>query len=52
VPEDWECADAGKLVRLSMQTSGKSAFDPKPEDLNFFFSPGSLKTAQQGVLHA
>ncbi len=52
VPEDWECADASKLVRLSMQTSNKSAFDPKPEDLNFFFSPGSLKTAQQGVLHA
>jgi flagellar biosynthesis protein FlhF len=52
VPEDWECADAGKLVRLSMQTSSKSAFDPRPEDLNFFFSPGSLQAQQQGVLHA
>jgi flagellar biosynthesis protein FlhF len=52
VPEDWERADPGKLVRLSMQTAGKSAFDPKPEDLNFFFSPPSSKPQHQGMLHA
>ena len=51
VPEDWECADAAKLVRMSMQTTGKSAFDPKPDDLNFFFSPAPMQQ-HQGVLHA
>lgn len=38
VPEDWEQADAAKLVRLSMRSPTKSAFDPKPVDLGFFFS--------------
>jgi flagellar biosynthesis protein FlhF len=38
VPEDWEAADAKKLVRASMRSSSKSAFDPKALDLNFFFS--------------
>jgi flagellar biosynthesis protein FlhF len=52
VPEDWESADQGKLVRISMQTSGKSAFDPKPDDLNFFFSPAPLQHHYQGALHA
>ncbi len=42
VPEDWECADAAKLVRLSLRNMGKSAFDPAIADLGFFFaSPGS-----------
>ena len=52
VPEDWESADPGKLVRMSMQTSGKSAFDPKADDLNFFFSPAPMQHQHQGVLHA
>jgi flagellar biosynthesis protein FlhF len=38
VPEDWERADAAKLVRLSMRAPVKSAFDPKPADLGFFFT--------------
>lgn len=38
VPEDWEPADAAKLVRLSMRAPVKSAFDPKPADLGFFFT--------------
>lgn len=48
VPEDWERADAGKLVGMSMRTPVKSAFDPKPTDLGFFFAqstplhPGQL----------
>lgn len=41
VPEDWESADAAKLVRLSMRAPGKSAFDPKASDLDFFFTPQS-----------
>lgn len=41
VPEDWESADAAKLVRMSMRAPGKSAFDPKASDLDFFFTPPS-----------
>ena len=48
VPEDWDSADAAKLVRLSMRSPAKSAFDPKAADLGFFYSqplpvhPGQL----------
>ncbi|MDP2001166.1 MAG: flagellar biosynthesis protein FlhF [Rhodoferax sp.] len=45
VPEDWEQADAAKLVRMSMRAPLKSAFDPKPADLGFFF-------AQPSPIHA
>ena len=38
VPEDWDSADAAKLVRLSMRSPAKSAFDPKAADLGFFYS--------------
>lgn len=38
VPEDWESADAAKLIRLSMRSPAKSAFDPTAADLGFFFS--------------
>jgi len=38
VPEDWEAADAKKLISTSMRSSAKSAFDPKAADLSFFFS--------------
>ena len=38
VPEDWESADAAKLVRMSMRAPVKSAFDPKAADLGFFFT--------------
>ena len=47
VPEDWESADAAKLVRLSMRAPTKSAFDPKPADLNFFFTQ-PVSTPQPG----
>lgn len=50
VPEDWEAADAAKLVRQSMRSPAKSAFDPKPADLDFFFTPASA--AQTGRLDA
>ena len=50
VPEDWESADAAKLIRLSMRAPTKSAFDPKPADLSFFFTPsGSTQPGQFGV---
>jgi flagellar biosynthesis protein FlhF len=38
VPEDWEAADAAKLIRLSMRSPAKSAFDPTAADLGFFFT--------------
>jgi flagellar biosynthesis protein FlhF len=41
VPEDWEAADANKLIRTSMRSPAKSAFDPKAADLSFFFSQAS-----------
>ncbi len=50
VPEDWEAADAAKLVRLSMRAPTKSAFDPKAADLGFFFTQASA--AQPGRLDA
>lgn len=50
VPEDWESADAAKLIRLSMRAPTKSAFDPKPADLSFFFTqPVSTQSEQFGV---
>ena len=52
VPQDWEAADAGDLVRLSMRGAGKSAFDPKASDLGFFFMHPEQRTAGRGQLHA
>jgi flagellar biosynthesis protein FlhF len=50
VPEDWESADAAKLVRLSMRTPSKSAFDPQTSDLGFIFSQPA--GSSQGIIHA
>ena len=50
VPEDWEAADAAKLVRLSMRAPTKSAFDPTVADLDFFFT--QTGASQSGRLHA
>ncbi len=38
VPEDWQRPDAQTLVRMSMGTSGKSAFDPRDAELGIFFA--------------
>jgi flagellar biosynthesis protein FlhF len=50
VPEDWEAADANKLVRACMRSSGNSVYDPKIADLGFIFSHASAPAA--GQLHA
>lgn len=50
VPEDWESADASKLVRMSMRAPGKSAYDPQASDLGFIFSQPAVMP--QGMLHA
>ncbi|HEX5805530.1 MAG TPA: flagellar biosynthesis protein FlhF [Macromonas sp.] len=45
VPEDWQRPDAQALVRMSMASSGKSAYDPQSSELAFFFTD----PVQQGV---
>lgn len=50
VPEDWDAADAVKLVRMSMRSPSKSAFDPQMSDLGYFFSQPTGQ--QQGRIHA
>jgi flagellar biosynthesis protein FlhF len=47
VPEDWDRADAAKLVAMSMRAPSKSAFDPKATDLSFFFAESSPMQAGQ-----
>lgn len=50
VPEDWERADAAKLIAMSMRAPTKSAFDPKSADLGFFFADSAPIHA--GQFHA
>ena len=52
VPEDWESADANKLINTSMRASARSAFDPKASDLNFFFSHTPDHSFERGLLDA
>ncbi len=52
VPEDWESANASKLVRASMRTAGVSAYDPKVSDLGFYFSQPSNRSLAKGHLDA
>jgi flagellar biosynthesis protein FlhF len=52
VPEDWERADAHKLISTSMRAPAKSAFDPKASDLNFFFSHAPESLTERGMVDA
>jgi len=52
VPEDWERADAHKLIGTSMRSPAKSAFDPKASDLNFFFSHAPDSVGERGLVDA
>jgi flagellar biosynthesis protein FlhF len=52
VPEDWEAANAEKLVRSSMRTAGISAYDPKVSDLGYYFGQPTGKTTFKGHLDA
>jgi flagellar biosynthesis protein FlhF len=52
VPEDWEAPNAAKLIQMSMRTSGSSAYDPKVNDLGFFFSQSAAPTSTKGYLDA
>lgn len=50
VPEDWARPDAMALVRASMGTAGKSAFDPTPSELGFFFAQPAQAHMNTGAL--
>jgi flagellar biosynthesis protein FlhF len=52
VPEDWEAANASKLVRQSMRTVGISAYDPKVSDLGFYFGQPSAQSLAKGRMNA
>lgn len=52
VPEDLEGADAARLVRMSMRSTGSSAYDPKAADLGFYFSQQGSNIALKEPLHA
>jgi flagellar biosynthesis protein FlhF len=45
VPEDWQNPDAATLVRMSLGTEGKSAYDPLSTEMGFYFTQG----ASQGI---
>ncbi len=50
VPEDWQAPNAMQLVRSSMGTAGKSAYDPAPSELGFFFAQPASNTLKMGEL--
>ncbi|QHE77653.1 flagellar biosynthesis protein FlhF [Hydrogenophaga sp. PBL-H3] len=51
VPEDWQNPDASALVRMSMGTAGKSAFDPVATDMGFYFAPTNARGVNLGASH-
>lgn len=51
VPEDWQGPDASSLVRVSMGTRGKSAYDPASTDMGFYFGQASSRGIEPGALH-
>ncbi|MEX1167103.1 MAG: flagellar biosynthesis protein FlhF, partial [Hydrogenophaga sp.] len=51
VPEDWQDADAAALVRMSLGTEGKSAYDPLPSEIGLYFSQASSLGMNLGASH-
>ncbi|MCB4366801.1 flagellar biosynthesis protein FlhF [Hydrogenophaga taeniospiralis] len=51
VPEDWQNPEASALVRVSMGTDGKSAFDPQSTDMGFYFAQASSLGLDLGASH-
>jgi flagellar biosynthesis protein FlhF len=52
VPEDFERANAAKLVAASMRGGVRSAYDPKAADLSFIFSNASGTPHRSARAHA
>jgi flagellar biosynthesis protein FlhF len=50
VPEDWVAPQAAQLVRQSMGTEGKSAYDPSPSEVGFFFAQQNPKHLNLGAI--
>ncbi|GLS15419.1 MULTISPECIES: flagellar biosynthesis protein FlhF [Hydrogenophaga] len=48
VPEDWSGADAAALVRLSLGSEGKSAYDPRASEMGFYFAQSSARGIDLG----
>jgi flagellar biosynthesis protein FlhF len=48
VPEDWEAANAAKLVQTSLRANAQAAFDPGIGDLSFFFGQPTV-SAPAGI---
>lgn len=51
VPEDWQSPDAAAMVRISMGSQTKSAFDPVASDMGFYFSQASVRGIDLGAGH-
>lgn len=51
VPEDWQNADSAALVRMSLGTEGKSAYDPLPSEMGLYFSQASSLGMDLGASH-
>ena len=51
VPEDWQPGDAASLVRMSMGSEAKSAYDPLSADMGFYFSQASARGIDLGGAH-
>jgi flagellar biosynthesis protein FlhF len=52
VPEDFERADAARLVAASMRSNVRSAYDPKAADLSFIFSTAGAAPLRSERAHA
>ena len=51
VPEDWQEPDAKTLVRMSLGTEGKSAYDPLASEMGLYFSQASSLGIDLGASH-
>jgi flagellar biosynthesis protein FlhF len=51
VPEDWQNPDASALVRMSLGTDGKSAYDPLSTDMGFYYSQAGSHGLPLGGAH-
>ena len=51
VPEDWQEPDANALVRMSLGTESKSAYDPLSSEMGLYFSQASSLGIDLGASH-
>lgn len=51
VPEDWQAPDAAAMVRMSLGTEGRSAYDPLAAEMGFYFSRVTPRGVALGASH-